>query len=132
MASNPYQPSGRADAATPKKISGVFIAVGIFGALIVLVPLGLCVGLLALIIAEGRAYHEQFLREEALVTPILANDPAFEDIECRETSTGGFYLDGEVATEADANRLKNRLEPILGKERADQETRNIVIRGSGL
>lgn len=128
MASNPYEPSGPADSATPKKISRVLIAVGIIGALIVLVPLGLCIGFLALLMAEGRAYHEQFLREEELVTPILADDPAFKDIETRQTSVGRVSLDGEVATQTDADRLQRRLEPTFGKKRADELAKSVHIR----
>lgn len=125
MATNPYQTSDSADSATPKKISGMLIVVGIIGTLIVVVPLGLCAGILELIRAEGRAAHEQYLREKTEIAPVLASDPAFKDLEEREYSGGGAYITGRVDHQEDIENLWRRLATRLGEQRADELVRGI-------
>lgn len=94
----------------------------------VAIPICLCVGLLSLMIAQTHAYHEQFLREQALITPVLSSDPAFKDLESHEYSGGGAYIMGRVDREEDIENLVNRLAATLGEQRADEIVRGVYTR----
>src|SRR5687768_9209649 len=97
MPANPYQ-SPEAEVKTPpRRFPWVpLVIVAVVAAALLMVPIGLGIGLIAMIAAEGRAQHEQYLREKAEITPILTSDPAFQDLEEREYSGGGAYITGRV------------------------------------
>jgi hypothetical protein len=128
MASNPYQSPSASDAVSGKRKSWVLITLGVVGAIVVLVPLVLCFGVLTLIMAEGRAYHQRYLREKAEIVPILTSDPAFKDLEERERSDGGAYIRGRVESNEDVETLRRRLSSRLGEKRGDELVKSVYTR----
>ncbi|MBC7856911.1 MAG: hypothetical protein IAF94_26065 [Pirellulaceae bacterium] len=129
MPANPYQSPDAEVPPPPRRFSWLpLIIVVVVVALLLLVPIGLGVGLIAMIIAEGRAYHEQYLQEKAVIVPILASDPAFKDLEEHEYSGGGAYITGRVDRQEDMENLRDRLAAPLGEHRADDLVRGVYTR----
>lgn len=92
----------------------------IVGALICIV-LGFGTGLvIGLVVGERGAYHRRYQEERKLITPVIASETAFEQIEVEERSDGGIYLIGEVSNAAALKQLRELVVRVLGETRANE------------
>jgi hypothetical protein len=75
-------------------------------------------GLLGAIAGESGAKQRRFAYERKVIAPMLRSDPAFTQLEIvMYTGDGSAYLTGEVATEADRERLRTVMTDLLGSAR---------------
>ena len=65
-------------------------------------------------------YNNRFQEERTIVAPILAGDPAFSRIEIHARSNGGIYLQGELDSKLDQNRLRTQIDRSLGEHRGQE------------
>jgi hypothetical protein len=73
-----------------------------------------------LLLGDLNSYFRQYQVERELIDPILASDPAFRELQCSQRSNGGINLRGAVPTEADRDRLRERIVRAVGEKRADE------------
>jgi hypothetical protein len=67
---------------------------------------------------EGQRKRDQYDRERALITPILAEKPDFANIRIEPMSAGGIYLVGTVPTKLDHEQLQEKIVRAVGESRA--------------
>ncbi len=76
------------------------------------------------VIGWGRSnlqmYHNRFEEERSFVAPIIADNPAFANVQICERSNGGIYLLGEVDSQEDLELLRNQMLKALGELRVAQ------------
>jgi hypothetical protein len=129
MPSNPYQsPDAPAQNRSREPLRILLVIVGVLIFLILLVPATLVLGILIWASAEGRARHQQFVEEQAVIEPILASDDAYKDLEVSETSIGYAEISGTVEQEDDIDRLHKILAENFRESRSDQLSRLIHTR----
>jgi hypothetical protein len=105
------EPSGRA---VRRRKRFLFLAAG----LIFLALAFSAGGLLGAIAGESAAKQRRFAYEGKVIAPILHSDPAFMQLEIvMYTGDGSAYLMGEVATNADRERLRAAMTDLLGSAR---------------
>lgn len=73
-------------------------------------------------------HFSQYQAERALIDPILGSDPAFRELRCSQRSNGGINLSGVVPTEADHDRLRERIARAVGEKRAEEIMRGVQVR----
>jgi hypothetical protein len=103
----------------------------LFVILMALLGFGSCfsVGLfLGEIRGEGGARYRRYLEERAIVHAAIAGDPAFAGVTIERQSSGGAYLSGEIATQAELQRLRSVVARVLGEPRADKMTNAVYVR----
>lgn len=91
--------------------------VGIIGGLLV----AFCLAWLAGHWTGGyRERHRRYLHERELITPVLASDPDFENVQVIEETGpgGGILLFGTVRSQVARDRLKAELVRLFGEPRA--------------
>ena len=57
-------------------------------------------------------------KNDSLIEPILAGDPAFSAVTIHEKSDGGLYLGGDVSAHLDHVRLEQTVAKAIGQKRA--------------
>ena len=72
------------------------------------------------LVGEGQANMQKYRDEREAVEPIIASDPAFQKVEIHQFSAGGNWLNGEVPTEADLTRFRERVIRAIGEKRATE------------
>lgn len=82
-----------------------------------LVMMVCAIGFAVVLMAEGRAYYRQYLKERDLIAPIIATDASFSHVKIHQRSDGGVSLSGEVSSNADFQSLKEQLIKELGDRR---------------
>lgn len=86
-----------------------------------LISLGFCtcsgaaVGLLG---GELGAYYRRYLADKDRISPLLAADPAFADVDVQGNLAGEAFLTGKVPTDADRSRLLSVIGQAVGQQRA--------------
>lgn len=103
-----------------KPVRRVLLITGLSLSLVFCLCSGLVFGLFR---GERNAYYRQYLEEKEAVTPLLASDPAFANVELCERSSGGVYAMGTVPTTEDLSRLQSGMNRALGERR----TREVLI-----
>ncbi len=68
---------------------------------------------------EHNVYRRQFATEQSLLVPILAGNPAFVDLQVREYSGGGAYLEGKVKSPVDFDSLRTAVIRAVGESKAE-------------
>ena len=77
--------------------------------------------------AGGQIRMQQSHDEREVIEPILASDPAFSGLKCLERSIGGIEVIGTVSTQADHDRLRERIVRAVGEKRADEMVRPVMV-----
>ncbi len=78
--------------------------------------------------AGGQAYMRQYHEERELLEPLVASDPAFAELTLCQRSSGGCDLMGIVPTQADRDRLRERVVRAFGEKRAEEIVRPVMVR----
>lgn len=78
--------------------------------------------------ATEREYHERYLRERELVEPVLAQDPAYQEIKVHRKSSGGIFLTGVVASAQERTKLFEALIRVVGESRAKELMNGVPAR----
>ena len=88
-----------------------------------------CIGLfLGDLRGEGGANYRRYVEERTVVHAEIAGDPAFAGVRIERLSSGGAYLSGEIATQADLQRLRAAIARVLGEPRAEKMTYAVDVR----
>jgi hypothetical protein len=93
-------------------------------------PLGLGIGLIiGSFRGEYRCKGRRVAEEKAIITPVLAGDSAMAGITMEMfTGDGTAYLNGEVATQEDLDRLRSRMTTLLGEPRIKELMYGVGVR----
>jgi hypothetical protein len=73
-------------------------------------------------------YQERYLRERELVEPVLAQDPAYQEIKVHRRSSGGIFLSGVVSTSHERTKLFEALVRVFGESRAKELMNGVPAR----
>jgi hypothetical protein len=81
-----------------------------------------------LLYAEGQIKQRQWHADRELLEPIVASDPAFAEVKLLARSIGGYDLIGVVLTQADHDRLRERVVRAFGENRGAEIVRPVMVR----
>lgn len=76
----------------------------------------------------GQAKMWQYHKEREFLEPLVASDPAFAELTLCQRSSGGCDLVGVVPTQADRDRLRERVIRAFGEKRAEEIVLAVMVR----
>jgi hypothetical protein len=76
----------------------------------------------------GEAMKQKYREEREALEPIVANDPAFAEVNLYQRSSGGYDLIGVVPKQADRDRQRERVVRAFGEKRADEIVSSVMVR----
>jgi hypothetical protein len=78
---------------------------------------------------EVGAQHQQWEQQKQAVAPILAQDPAFANVEILPYHDGGWILlGGDVQTDFDKARLMREVTQAIGQKKAENAVPGVMVR----